>query len=124
MRDTLKTLRSLPCLFVTAAEGSIVGGGAEVFIAGDLRVMSESAVIRFAQASLGLSTGWGGGRRLAQIVGPSKGLALLLEGDSLSSNQCQALGISHRVTSTGGQYVKYSSMAPRVEFSTTSDYGY
>lgn len=119
MRDTLITLRSLPSLFITAAEGAIIGGGAEVFIAGDLRVMSNSAVIRFAQSSLGLCTGWGGGRRLAQLVGPSQGLALLLGGESLPSTRCQSLGLTHRITSNGEsvsntvQWLRELSLVPQ-----------
>ena len=98
MRSTLEDLRRLPCLFISVADGPIVGGGAEVFIAADYRIMSTSSHLRFAQASLALSTGWGGARRLAQIVGQSKGLALLLEGTKLSSQSCLDLGLCHRVS--------------------------
>lgn len=101
MRNTLDELSALPCLLIMAAEGAIIGGGAEVFLAGDFRVMSDSAEIRFAQSALGLCTGWGGGRRLAQIVGPSKGLALMLEATPLSSTKCELLGIAHRIVPTG-----------------------
>lgn len=98
MRSTLSELRRLPCLFISAADGAIVGGGAEVFIAGDYRIMSLDAHLRFAQVSLALCTGWGGARRLAQIVGQSKGLALLLEGIKLSSESCLDLNLCHRVS--------------------------
>ncbi len=98
MRSTLKALQDLPCLLVCAADGAIVGGGAEVFIAADYRIMSAQAHIRFAQASLALSTGWGGARRLAQVLGRSKALALLLEGERLSSQSSLDLGLCHQVS--------------------------
>ncbi len=99
MRQSLEKLRDLSGLFVVAAEGPIIGGGAEVFIAGDYRIISSAARLRFAQSSLGLSTGWGGGRRLAQLVGKSKALALLLEGETLSATECQRLGLAHQLIS-------------------------
>ena len=101
MRSALSTLRSLPSLLITAADGYVIGGGAEVFIAGDLRVMSSNTRLRFAQVSLGLSTGWGGARRLAELIGRPQALALLLDGRERDATQCEQLQLTHRISLTG-----------------------
>lgn len=101
MSDALETLRALPCPFLVAAEGHAVGGGAELLIAADLRVVSAELRVRFAQVSLGLCTGWGGARRLVSLLGRQRALSLLLGGDLLDAKRCLELGIAHRVASAG-----------------------
>lgn len=122
MRRALHELRSLPGLLVMVADGPIIGGGAEVFISGDFRFISSRSVLRFAQSTLGLSTGWGGGRRLSQILGRSEALALLLDAELLSAERCHQLKLAHRVVepdralSEAVEWLKEQSKRPQALF--------
>ena len=102
MCRALSTLRALSCPFIVAAEGHAVGGGAELLLAGDLRVVSEDIRVRFAQVSLGLCTGWGGSERLADLMGRQRALALMLDGAVIDAKSCLHLGIASRVAPAGG----------------------
>ena len=101
MCDAFAVLRSLSCPFIIAAEGHAVGGGAELLLAGDIRVIAEDAKVRFAQVSLGLCTGWGGAERLADLMGRQRALALMLSGATLDAEACLSLGIASRISRSG-----------------------
>ena len=77
MHDVLDRFADLPVVTIAAVEGAALGGGAELLTACDFIVASSTAQIGFVQASLGLSTGWGGATRLVQTLGAKRALAWL-----------------------------------------------
>lgn len=72
MSETLKLLTELPLPVIAAINGDAVGGGCEILTACDLRISASKAKFRFAQAAVGLTTGWGGTDRLVRLVGLSQ----------------------------------------------------
>jgi 3-hydroxyacyl-CoA dehydrogenase/enoyl-CoA hydratase/3-hydroxybutyryl-CoA epimerase/enoyl-CoA isomerase len=62
-------LQSLPYPSCVAINGFAMGGGLEVCLACDLRVMSTMAKIGLPETKLGLLPGWGGTVRLPRIIG-------------------------------------------------------
>jgi ethylmalonyl-CoA/methylmalonyl-CoA decarboxylase len=80
MATALDELRDLPILSVAAIEGAAVGGGAELMTACDWRIFAHNSKVQFVQTSMGISPGWGGARRLVDIVGRQEALKLLALG--------------------------------------------
>jgi len=95
MTDTLNRLRNLPLLSIAAIDGAAVGGGAELCIATDLRVLSLNATIQFVHTRLGAAPGWGGAARLTQEIGRSSALRLLLLAEKLDVEAIMRLGLAH-----------------------------
>jgi enoyl-CoA hydratase len=93
MGGALDRLARLPCITLAAIEGPARGGGCEVALACDWRVAAEDSDMGFVQIRLGLTTGWGGGARLAQLVGYARALDLLALGRVLSAPEAYRLGI-------------------------------
>ncbi|HUS17220.1 MAG TPA: enoyl-CoA hydratase/isomerase family protein [Chloroflexia bacterium] len=91
MGDALCRLESLPCPTIAAINGPARGGGAEISLACDMRVMAEDADIGFVQARLGIVTAWGGGQRLLRAIGYSRALELMVTGRILRA--AEALGL-------------------------------
>ena len=85
MGDALNRLEELLCPTVAAIEGPAIGGGAEIALACDLRVMAKSAQLGFMQVRLAISPAWGGGQRLMRLVGYAQALAWLATGRMLSA---------------------------------------
>jgi enoyl-CoA hydratase len=82
---------------IAAQNGDAWGGGAEILCACHLRVAADDTRIGFRQAAMGLVTGWGGGARLMDILGPSRALDLLLTGRAVPARESLELGLLHRV---------------------------
>lgn len=111
MGEALKRLETLPCPTIAAINGPARGGGAEVAVACDLRVMDETADIGFVHARLGIVTGWGGGQRLLGLVGYSRALDLIASGRVLSAQQAYALGLADAISVKGEALTEATELA-------------
>jgi enoyl-CoA hydratase/carnithine racemase len=101
MSSALTRLEGLSCLTIAAVNGPARGGGAEIALACDLRVLSANADLGFVQISMGLSPGWGGGQRLLRHVGYSHALEWLASGRILTAQEAFNYGLANRVTPEG-----------------------
>lgn len=101
MGNALCRLEALPCITIAAINGPARGGGAEIAVACDLRVMDEVADIGFVQARMGISTAWGGGQRLLRAIGYSRALELLATGRVISAADALGLRLVNLVTAAG-----------------------
>jgi enoyl-CoA hydratase len=101
MGDALARLEALPCPTIAALNGPARGGGAEIAMACDLRVIAEDADIGFVQARLGISTAWGGGQRLLRAVGYARALDLLATGRVVDPAEALALRLVNSVAPAG-----------------------
>jgi enoyl-CoA hydratase/carnithine racemase len=95
MGRALSRLESLPCPTIAAIEGPARGGGVEIALACDLRVMSTEADLGLVQITLGLTPGWGAGQRLLRLVGYSRALEWLLIGRVLTAQEALAYGLAN-----------------------------
>ena len=95
MGDALIQLESLACITIAAINGPARGGGAEVAMACDLRVMSESASIGFVHVGLGIIPAWGGGQRLMRAIGYSRALDLIASGRIVNPVEALQLGVAN-----------------------------
>ncbi|MCV6612258.1 MAG: fatty acid oxidation complex subunit alpha FadB [Amphritea sp.] len=62
-------VEDLPCPTVTAINGIALGGGFELCLATDYRVMGEKAKVGLPEVKLGINPGWGGIVRLPRLIG-------------------------------------------------------
>jgi enoyl-CoA hydratase len=101
MGDALARLEALPCPTIAALNGPARGGGAEIAMACDVRVMDEAADIGFVHSRLGIITAWGGGQRLLRAVGYARALELLATGRVVSAAEALALRLANLVAAAG-----------------------
>lgn len=101
MEAALARLEALPTLRVVAIEGAAVGGGAELALVGHRIFLADDAIFGLLHASLGVSPGWGGGRRLVGRVGPRRATLLLVEAARLSAAEALHHGVVDAVTPPG-----------------------
>lgn len=89
------------CRFVTVAAigGICVGGGSELAVWCDRRVMSENpkAEIGFPEVKLGLYPGWGGTVRTPRIVGLANAIEMITGGESVAARSCLQMGLASDV---------------------------
>lgn len=101
MTRLLDELADLPVVVVGAVTGPALGGGAEILTICDVIHASASARIGFVHAALGVSPGWGGGRRLVRRVGRHGAIRLLTEAERLTAEQACAAGLVDGVSEDG-----------------------
>lgn len=94
MAEVLSKLAALRIPSIAAIANNAYGGGCEVAMACDLRVMSAGAHLVFNQARMGLMTGWGGGPRLVRAIGPGRALRILLTGAYVSAEEAKTMGLA------------------------------
>lgn len=80
---------------ITAIDGICVGGGAELAVWCDRRIMSHNpkSEIGFPEVKLGLFPGWGGTARLPRIVGLANAVEMISSGESIDARAAQAMGL-------------------------------
>ncbi len=101
LRAVSDELASLPVPLIAALNGLAYGGGAELAVRCDLRVMDPDAVICFSEVRLGLMPDWGGGATLAHLIGASRAADLVLTARKVWADEAMALGLVNRVSGPG-----------------------
>jgi 3-hydroxyacyl-CoA dehydrogenase/enoyl-CoA hydratase/3-hydroxybutyryl-CoA epimerase/3-hydroxyacyl-CoA dehydrogenase/enoyl-CoA hydratase/3-hydroxybutyryl-CoA epimerase/enoyl-CoA isomerase len=88
-------LSQLPFPTVAAMDGICVGGGAELAVWCDRRLMTDGAKseIGFPEVKLGLFPGWGGTARLPRIVGIGNAVQMITSGESVDGPAAYAMGL-------------------------------
>jgi len=87
---------------VAALNGHTLGGGLEIALACHARIAVDDARLKIGQpeVKLGLLPGGGGTVRLPRLIGMQAALQLMTEGNDLSPQKAQALGLLASVASS------------------------
>ena len=101
IRKLLDAIEALHCPVIAAINGYAIGGGAELALACDLRVMDSGAQIGFPQSRLGIMPGWDGLGRLVALVGRGAATRMLMKGTRITAAEAQAIGLIDEVAPPG-----------------------
>lgn len=92
----LRNLARLPCPTIAAIDGPALGGGFELALACDLRVMAASAVVGLPECRIGGLAG-SGAVRVARLVGSGRAKEMLFLGEAIGAAQALEWGLVNRV---------------------------
>jgi enoyl-CoA hydratase len=95
--EVQNALEAMPKPVVAAINGYALGGGAELALACDVRLMAQGGEMGFPEIRLGFFPGAGGTQRLMRLVGPARALALMMEGRRLGADEARAAGLVDEV---------------------------
>lgn len=92
----LQQIESLPCPSVAAIDGPCLGGGLEIALAFDHRLLSTHprTELGLPEVKVGLIPGWGGTQRLPRLIGPALALEMICSGESISANRAVEIGLA------------------------------
>lgn len=76
--------------------GSAYGGGLELAMACDLRILVEGAEVGLTEVRLGIMPGAGGTQRLPRLVGEARAKELILLGRRISAARAAEIGLVHQ----------------------------
>jgi enoyl-CoA hydratase/carnithine racemase len=99
MQQILDRLFLGPRYVIAAINGAALGGGCEIITACHYRIASDIATFSFRQTPNGITTGWGGGRRLFKQMKLSTALRLLMTGETINATQATEIGLIDQTAS-------------------------
>lgn len=85
---------------IAAARGAVVGGGMEMLLACDLRVVSEDSMLGLTEVKRGLIPAAGGVARVSRQVSAAHAAEILLIGDKIDAPTAYRMGLVNRVVPT------------------------
>jgi enoyl-CoA hydratase len=94
MNEHFNAIESCPKPVIAAINGHALGGGSELTLCCDYRIMVEDDRSRIGQteSSLGIIPGAGGTQRLPRLIGKARALRFLIESTRLTASEAAAVG--------------------------------
>ncbi len=95
-RKVFQRLSNCPFVTVAAIDGICVGGGAELAIWCDRRILADDPKTQFGfpEVKLGLFPGWGGTARSSRIIGLGNAVEMVTSGESIDARTAYKMGLA------------------------------
>lgn len=100
-RAALDTIRTSRLPVIAWLNGDAIGGGAELALACDVRVMARTARIGYVQSRLAITSAWGGGPDLVAAVGPSRAMRMMMRAELRTADEALGDGLADAVVDGG-----------------------
>jgi len=96
-------IEALPQVTFAAIHGAALGGGCELAIACDFRLITRDAKIGSPETRLGLIPGWGGTQRLPRYLGLGVARRLMYSGEAISAEEAHRIGLVDEVVENAAE---------------------
>ncbi|MFQ5632675.1 MAG: enoyl-CoA hydratase/isomerase family protein, partial [bacterium] len=94
-REMTNAIASINIPVIAAVHGSALGGGMELALAADLRILAESAKMGLRETALAIIPGAGGTQRLPRLIGASNALYWITSAKIFSAQECLQYGAAN-----------------------------
>jgi methylglutaconyl-CoA hydratase len=98
IQSTFQQVAKLPIPTIAAINGDAFGGGLELALACDIRVVAAHGRLGLTECSLGIIPGAGGTQRLPRIIGLAAAMDLIFSARRLDAHEAWSLGLVNYLT--------------------------
>jgi len=102
------------CVTIAAINGAALGGGCELALACDMRIISEEAKIALPEVKLGLIPGWGGTQRTYALLGAGGARKLLFTGEAITGKQAADMGLAEEAVAKDQVVTRAEEIAKQI----------
>jgi enoyl-CoA hydratase/carnithine racemase len=113
IQNAFKAVARIPKPVVAAITGYALGGGLELALCADFRVLGEGAQVGQPEILLGIIPGAGGTQRLPRLIGVSKAKDLVYSGRFVNATEALAIGLADMVVPDADVYQAARGLAAR-----------
>ena len=110
----LNAVATIPRFVIAAVSGYALGGGCELALACDYRIVGERAVFGQPEILLGIIPGGGGTQRLPRLVGLSKAKEMMITGRQVKAEEALRIGLADELVSSDELHERALSLAAEV----------
>lgn len=110
----IELLAALPVPTIAAVNGYALGGGCEMALACDLRIVAEEAQLGLPELSHGLVPGGGGTQRLPRLIGTARTLELLYTSRRLTGPEAVTIGLANACVPQTDLITTTAALAQRI----------
>lgn len=107
-------IEEFPVPVIAAIRGFALGGGCELAIACDLRVLGKSAKMGQPEVKLGIIPAAGGTYRLPRLVGLGRARELVYTGRIVDADECLRIGLANHVVEDADVHVRAQQLADEI----------
>jgi enoyl-CoA hydratase/carnithine racemase len=113
LQAAFSAVANIPKPVVAAVTGYALGGGLELALCADFRVLGESAKVGQPEILLGIIPGAGGTQRLPRLIGPARAKDLIFTGRQVPAGEALAIGLADQVVPDDQVYQAAVDMVAR-----------
>ncbi len=113
-QEVFNKIEDLEKISIAAINGVALGGGLELALSCDIRIISEKAKIGQPEINLGIIPGYGGTQRLTRLTGKPKAKEMILTGENIIASEALQFGIVNKVTSPEDLFKVAIEMAEKI----------
>lgn len=119
--DYIPPILSLRKPSIAAIKGWALGGGLEIALACDLRVVARSAVFSAPEVQLGWNGAGGAAQHLTRMCGYGQAMNILLTGDRFTAEEAHRIGMIERLVENGEEVSTAHKIANQIaDYSTVA----
>jgi enoyl-CoA hydratase len=99
---------------ICAIQGLAYGGGLELALACDIRIISDTARLAMPEVKLGTVPGWGGTERLSQLIGKARAKQMILSGEPIAADVAERWGLANEVVPAASLGDRVATLASKI----------
>ncbi len=112
--EVFEKIENLDKPVIAAINGFALGGGCELAMACDIRIISEKAKFGQPEVNLGIIPGFGGTQRLMRLVGKGVAKMLIMSARIINAQEALRIGLADMLVSDGELLIEAKKLAAEI----------